>query len=486
MEPVEPISLARTELLAPVAWGLGAFLLTMLLALIAIGVLSFRSQRDWRDLARLAIEKGQPVGDLGAPPLGMPEGSVRAAIAVLIIVVSLALVGALIAGNLGGRPVDPPDLIATLVGSVLGFYFGSRQSAETRKALDGAIEQAQSRTEQADRVAEQSFQAIRDTAMVTASNAGAGGARPADANPSTIEKIASRAEGAIALASAVAAILPPERGKTLSDVASSARTAVEAARTLLGQNRQTEALVEARKGDVEVESSLRSIFGSAVEGLGAVSSLLGPALPPAALILALTRIGVGLGGRAYERWRNEMLGAPHSPELFPPGELTPQEAWAFIDQVPILASAFAAERQRVDNAFAGRFLEAALSEADAGAVLAREEFLTTAAGPRQAASGVDLDREMLAEAVVAFQKLVRADRLRREVAAGSGENAEGVLGAVDAIQARAEVDESASQALGQIQKVVLALDAARSLGGGSTDILLKIAQAALAPSADRA
>ena len=58
-------------------------------------------------------------------PLGMPKGSVRAIITILIVFAILILV---ILQQIYGAQVDIPDWLIAIVSSVIAYYFGSKKS----------------------------------------------------------------------------------------------------------------------------------------------------------------------------------------------------------------------------------------------------------------------------------------------------------------------------------------------------------------------
>ncbi|MGF1551951.1 MAG: hypothetical protein ACFBWO_05525 [Paracoccaceae bacterium] len=447
---------------AMVEYGALAFLAVLLGVLVATGLLALRAQRHWARLAALALEHGRPLTDLDAPPLGLPEGSVRAGLAMLVVVASLAVVGGVAAANLAGGPdVAPPELIATLLGSVLGFYFGARTSGERpRRPADAPPTPVAGRTS--------------ETAP-TGIPARSGRTAP-PGTISTVERVVESTARVLAVAEAGGAALPPERGAGLRRATAVAGEALGAARRLMGEGRPDAALAEARLGEARADAALGGLVERAVEGLGAAGVAIGTALPAAGLALGVLRLGAGLAGAGYERWRHAMLGAPHAPALFPPEALSAQETWAFVGQVPVLAHAFRTERARGDNAFASRLRDAMLAEGDMAAVLASEDGTV-----REGAPGTALTPAALADGAEGFRKLVRADRLRRDAATITGVDAASIQGAVDALHARAGEDAGAAEALGQLQKLVLALDAARGIDAGAVATLVDVARRALAP-----
>lgn len=116
---------------------LGGFFVLFLLLLGGVALLQWRYQRAIEkvldaDASRFGNDgqaarqaKVEALGILQASPLGIPEGSVRAILSFILIVGGLMILMFREQLNLGGAAE-----IASILGTVLGFYFGSRSTSD--------------------------------------------------------------------------------------------------------------------------------------------------------------------------------------------------------------------------------------------------------------------------------------------------------------------------------------------------------------------
>lgn len=83
-------------------------------------------------------------------PLGMPVGSVRAIITIIVVVAVLMYEGMILYQTITtGQSAEIPAFVLGLVGTVIGYYFGVRsQDIETEKQSSTQVKQAQQYTPQ--------------------------------------------------------------------------------------------------------------------------------------------------------------------------------------------------------------------------------------------------------------------------------------------------------------------------------------------------
>ena len=209
------------------AGGLVAIVAVLALLVVVFVVLSIRSQSIYREVTLKRLEalhaslkehgSGGPerlAFEIEAPPLAMPGGTVRAVIAVTIVLVSLGLVAIVIGGPLAGvgEAQRLPEILSAVLGTVLGFYFGTRGSAETKEALREATRhtqetQRQSQAAQRETNAEvtRHLEKLGDERARVA--AGGAGAVEPEPDPSLLESVRSNARHVVDAAAAIAAIL---------------------------------------------------------------------------------------------------------------------------------------------------------------------------------------------------------------------------------------------------------------------------------------
>jgi hypothetical protein len=400
-----------------------------------------------RDFVRLLMASpGQGAALFRDAPAGLPEGSVRAAIAIAIVLVTLP---ALVLSRVLG--LGSSGELGTVLGGVLGYYFGARGGTdpEARRAAIAA-EAARHEAEQATAAARAETAAATEGAEVLAT------ARAAEAGAVAAQRpeLAARLADAAAAARAIAALLPAGPGAVLREGGSAAEAigaaiaeptpariaaaTASAAAALRAVGEGTEladrlagalqaaceaagalALMEAAMAEPTPERIAAALAAGArvVGGAeGALGQALAPALAGLGTVLRAPGVAGALGlagpagiagavvlgaveaariGRAhYQRWVARVLDRPISRDLFPAGEWDGEAARAVIAEEPLLAAALA------------RHLSADVPQRDAAAALA--DLLEPGAGARlfAAAPGI-FASEAEAEAAVA--------RLRRRL-----------------------------------------------------------------------
>lgn len=275
-------------------------------------------------------------------PLGLPEGTVRAILALIVGVVGLSLL--VFSGVLNLKP-EVAGYVNGIVTGVFGFYFGNRAagaSSAARLAADGQARLADA----SERVgaAKQSAEAAREDAT-RARQAGAQ-AQAALADARTAARVDETGRLVVALrrhlplakaALDLARELPPG---TLPDAA---KSLVEQADTLL------EAVAKAAPEAIDEDALAR--LGAARDALtgekGPLAALINTAapilsglpIPGAAALAGLLAIGSRLGSAEFQRWQARVLAAPLGQGLIVFGTLTPELLRAALADAPILRAA---------------------------------------------------------------------------------------------------------------------------------------------------
>ncbi len=482
--PQPPAELA-SRLSATIAYSLDAVAVILVLLLVVLICLVWRSQSIYGKLTaekyrlfELALKEHNPgliesgALESDAPPLAVPAGTVRAVLAVTIVLISLSFVVIYLGGRMSGFPdLAMPEIIATVLGTVLGFYFGTRGTSETKEVLRQATQHAQESERTSREVTDRTLSATLDR-LTQAQPQAAGAGRPeAPADPSVLETVRSNARGLLTAAQAISALLPEGQGKRLKQTVTTASTALDLVDGLLGKGKRGEAFEEARRARSQTEQSLTGLVQDAIDG---VAPVVGGLVPGGALVLGLIRLGAGLSGQAYERWRNEILSAPHSPELFPPTAVSVDVAMPLMRKVDTLATLFAEELAQGNRAALNEFKDLALSEG--GPALAAERFKDR---------NTEISAGEIEAGVEAFRSLVRQDLLFREIPEDTMPRGEvaGIVGAVDRMAREEEENPTAAAGLAQVHKMVLVIDKLNELG--LTSQLLELAGRAVGHSSSK-
>jgi hypothetical protein len=293
-------------------------------------------------------------------PLGLPEGTVRALLALIVGVIGLPLLlfsqalalDAAVAGYVNG-----------IIAGVFGYYFGARGEGPANRRIGAALDEAAAQRARADTARSD---AAADSARATAEDA-------------ERDRLGRHLAVAELLLERLAPALP---AGTLP------AAALGAAREAL------------RSG---APDAVRGALGALNGGSGPLPALLRAAAPllplaggPLAGAAMVLGLGYSLAGGAWRRYRAALLDAPHDPALFDLGSLTPASAELRLAAAPILARVFAA--QLPEPGFVAALLDAALREDAAERLWAMGGF----ASPAEAEEGLaQFRRALLADAVQA-------------------------------------------------------------------------------------
>jgi len=268
-------------------------------------------------------------------PLGLPRGTVRALLALLIVFGSVAL----LAISIAAPTYKFPDALVGILGAILGFYFGKNgastdgqavaavtaANADARVAIQQASDaKAESRDAQAQTVA--AHQALQDTK------------EQHDALASDrLDDITSDLQGAIDVGQSLAKVLPDKFGQpiaTATDVVSNTLTTVTDLRKgdLAGAVQQATKIVD----QVAPNLPVVNVLAKAAQAIGPI---LGGSIPPLALLTTVISIGSKLGSVAYAHWVARIMDLPYTPEQFSPKLFDSNAAISVISQVPIVLKA---------------------------------------------------------------------------------------------------------------------------------------------------
>ena len=379
---------------APLA-GQPASLAALLVFLVGLGFAGFLWWLASRcfTLLRDPATTPEQLSALRDLPLALPEGTVRALLALIVGVIGLPLL-------LFSQSLALNDAIAGyvngIIAGVFGYYFGARSTgpeAQAARRLGEALE-GQTRANEALR---QSEAAAREAAAQAA-------------QPALATDAIARLEAQLGVARILvqrigpalpAGLIPPQAGALLTQ----AEQALAAARNLpdLGALQAATAALTGRDGP------LPALLRAAAPLLPAAAG------GPIAGLALLLGLGWNLGAAAWRRFRARLLDAPHDPALFDPGAITPASAELRLSQAPIFARLFTP--RLAEPSFLATLLDTCL-RADAAALLwARFPGF---ASPAEAEAGLAEFRAALLE------ERVQADlppELVGRVAAGLGQPA---------------------------------------------------------------
>lgn len=413
----------------------GGTLLSIALALLVValcggGVLLYLARLQQRFLA-MCREHGE-VSLFASTPAGVPEGTIRATLALFLAFTGIAF---LALSSLPGLE-RVPEFLTGVLGTVLGFYFGARASGgpgvSTRREAD----------------------------VPTAG-------KPAQADE-RLDQAEARLEAGLAIAKAVGRALPNGRGNKITRVAGALDEGLMRLRQLRADGAESSAHTLA-SGLLQRLQREHPIGGLLARAMTSLASVLGGALPPLALATTVVTIGAKLGGRAYERWAARILHTPYATDLITPSKFDANSAIAMLRRAPLFRQAFAPEVERGDRAFLLDLLHQALAED------ARSTLWTRFGAPAPGGNRRFEDQALFEAGLAEFRRAALEAELKRDLPHFPQSDAldlDVVLDAVDRLHA-----DPAAQA--DLDALVLVTDELRR-EGLSPDVLVREAAASLA------
>jgi len=255
-------------------------------------------------------------------PAGLPIGTVRSIIALIIIVVCLYL-AILLFFRVAGDSSEFPEVLSGILGAVVGFYFGSRTAT---KAQDETLQV------EVKKIKEQRDRTETEKAGIQ------------------IEGITKKIKKGIALSKRVTQLLPENiRGK-YNDFIKKLEEGAETVDRLTGTGNIKEALARAdevfnlfRKGN-----PVKDIYSNALASFGKV---LGGSVPAASVITAIITVGTKLAGTVYQKWKLRILNAPFSPAVIPLRVVDASTGFTLLRASPVFKAAFSKELEAKDWPF---------------------------------------------------------------------------------------------------------------------------------------
>ena len=306
-------------------------------------------------------------------PLGVPEGTVRACIGLFIIILGVAAI--VFQRQLG---LGTTGELAGLLGTVLGFYFGTRSTSGDRDAAREAARAVAERTADA-----ASAHRRTDAALAREGEIRAEAARAAERDAkarvtlASAERIASNAR---AIAEAVAAVAPDlplartaARVTTLADRALvAARSAATDAGAVAEAASRASALVAEISGDDPLAELVSAAAGGLSGALGGAPGLLatvGGPLGLAGAVLTGAAAAFRIGTEHYRRWVARVLDRPYGLDLYPEGLSDAATALAALEVSPIFRRVYGETILAPRDLAAARALLAAALSPEAAALV---------------------------------------------------------------------------------------------------------------------
>ncbi len=385
-----------------------AALALLILILAAVLVYMFIIQKQFykgcRDKDQLAL--------YSQSPLGLPIGSIRSVLALLIVIISLCFIVLNVFEKL---PV--PEALVAILGSVIGFYFGTRSGAGADEGMKLQLEQSEQQKEQV----------MNEKDKEEASS------------------FLKKAQKGIAMSKTVIKFLPKEVQEKYGGVIEKLEKGLDTAENLskLGNlkgaaDKAKEVFDIFRKGN-----PVKDFVEKATKSFGRV---LGPAIPPIAIIGSVIAIGTKLAGMAFQKWKARVLHLPFSPAVIPLTVVDANTGFSLLVKTPIFKTAFTQQLTDNDRDFMKTAVEDFIKEEDHEALWTKYET-----------KGTFESREQFDEGLEEFRRLVAARELQQDLAVvESKELAE--VGGPEKLIAAIDQLHTDDEALGDLDMLVTSVE----------------------------
>ncbi len=265
-------------------------------------------------------------------PLGVPRGTVRAVLAVILVFGSVVFLAVSMLGTESGVVYKFPEALTGILGAILGFYFGKGSSGEDGQAVSAvaaasadaraAIGTAADARAQADAARRQAADAQQSLGAVQAQHDALAGHQ--------LDHIRTGLQAGADIGRVVASSLPgsfgTEVGAAADALAQTAATVADLSTGDLG------GAVQKATQLAQQAASNMPVVQVLAKAAPMIASALGGAIPPVALIAALVSAGSLLSAAAYGRWIARVMDAPYTPEQFSPTVFDSNAARSLIAQ----------------------------------------------------------------------------------------------------------------------------------------------------------
>ncbi len=350
----------------PVAWldFRALFLLFMIAACLAVGAWLWAVRRDFVRMVGPdpAAEKLALFREAQA---GLPDGTIRAVLALLVVLVTLPAMVFFRALGL-----ESSGELGTILGGILGFYFGSRsgggEADAFRRQADAMRDQAEDQRQRA-----QAAEQARDAAICGHQQAVQAARQDASAATGLLAEAREKLAGLRSGLDLATRLLPPAQGQAARVLLDQVQQGLDlAGRVQAGDAAAIpEAAGEAADLVAQVlgtENPLTGILSDSVAGLrtgtaiAAMAGIGGPAGLLAGVAFGAIQ-ALRKGNEYYERWKARIIDRPYTANLFPPEGLDGALCLAALRQARILGPILLAGLEEADPRRIPRAREACLA-----------------------------------------------------------------------------------------------------------------------------
>jgi len=287
---------------------------TILILFISVGggvAYLFVLQKRFLDACRQENQMGEFIKSAA----GLPEGTIRAIIALIVIFVSLYLT-VLLFFQVVGDDSKFPEVLSSLLGAVVGFYFGSKAGGKGED--EGAKAQV--------------------TELKT------------EKDKTQSDALLSKVKKAVDMCKVVVDVLPEEQKKKYGDIVDKLEKGYDTINTLTKGGGVKDAIEQGEElfELFKKENPVKDVF---TQALGSFGTVLGGSVPALAIITTVVAVSVKLVGTAYEKWKKRVLNVPLVPAVMPLRVIDANTGFTLLLQTSIFRKVFGPELEGNDRPF---------------------------------------------------------------------------------------------------------------------------------------
>jgi len=304
------------------------------LILIIAGMLGYMWGLQRRYFAGCKDENQMPL--FSQSPAGLPTGTVRSMIAFSVVILSLYFISLQV---LGVVETTFPEALGSLLGAVIGFYFGSRSSGPADSGMQKQVDEMKQQ---------------RDSAV-------------AEKDGGKANELLKKAKKGVSLTKKALKYLPEEQQKKYQKLVGKLEQGVEVAEKLNKSGMISDAVNKAQQTfkDFVTDNPIKDLVKKAADSF---KLALGVSLPQVALVTTVVGVGAGLAGLAYQKWKARILHAPFSPAELPLKTIDANTGFSLLVTSPIFKKAFMQELQDNDRPFMQSMIDLCIKESDTNAI----------------------------------------------------------------------------------------------------------------------
>lgn len=389
----------------------------ILVLIITLGGLVFYLYRLRREFYEACLDTGN-LRLFADCPMGLPVGSVRSTLALLIVLFAVGYIG--VTGM-----AEPPQFLTAVVSTVLGFYFGSRSSSESRKDITSVMDRMggtpliSSAVTSPPTPEDSSPPSSPESSTETA-------ASPEDRQKA--KDLLSRLKEGLSITEVARGVLPQSLRKRFSALTNALQNGVDTVQGLLEADDVGDAL-QAGKSLLERFDEENPVRTTIERAMGTFGTVLEAAVKPLPLIGSIVNVAATAKTELYDRWRARILPLSFEPADLPIERVDANTGFTLLVNTPIMKEAFREELEANDRSFLEDTAEELLSTGEleslwenyADRFESRQQFEEGVAALRRATADLELKEELdasLFEEVGGYEQTVTAiDELHTDEAA---------------------------------------------------------------------